>query len=239
MNMKLGWIVPLLCVLLASGCSYRGQVRKNIYQRQAVAPKISASVLIPTDTNIPQELFFTDPDDSDFQSFRLETKDGVLFAVSDALGSLFSTVERGRLTEQENYDFVAQVTLESGLTRGTCAGELSKWAVRQEGLCTLVTVTLYRPDTTQVAGAKAVRWRAFRTPGLASSVRWFNKHTFIFSPLLTPIYMQTQGSALRKQFEENLTEILEDITTQLAQQRALFEDSAQNKMTKTAQNYVE
>ena len=117
--------------------------------------------------------------------------------------------------------------------------ELARWVVRREGLCTLVTLALHQPDGKEITQAKASRWREFRPPGFASSVRWFNRHTFIFSPVLTPVYMQSQGNALRKQFEDNLTESLEDIMSQLAQKRGLFGTHAPNKTSATAQNYVE
>jgi len=228
-----------ILALCVTGCTYRGQVRRNIYQGALSTPKINASVLVLTDKNIPQELLITDTDNSDFQSFRLETKDGIAAAVTDAMSTLFTQADSGSATRQAEYDFIAEVTLESGLTRNNCAGELARWAVRQEGLCTLVTLALRQPNGTRIAEAKASRWREFRTPGFASSVRWLNKHTLIFSPVLTPIYMQAAGRTLREHFEANLTESLEDITAELAQQRAAFSAKVQNKMPATAQNYVE
>ena len=237
--MRVRLLVLLICLFTVNACTYRGQVRQGIYQGAALTPKVNASVLLITDNHLAPEIVITDTDNSDLQSFRLQTQDGITAAVTDALGTLFTQANSGSVALQANYNFVAQVTVEAGLTRNNCEGELARWVVRREGLCTLVTLALHQPDGKEITQAKASRWREFRTPGFASSVRWFNRHTFIFSPVLTPVYMQSQGNALRKQFEDNLTEALEDIMSQLAQKRGLFGTHAPNKTSATAQNYVE
>ncbi len=223
MSMKVHWIVPLVLVLFVNGCTYHGQVRRGIYNKSASSSPINASVLVLADKGIPLEMLITDTENSDTQSFLLKTKDGVTAAVTDALGTLFKIADAGDRQIQNQYNFVADVRIESGLTRNSCEGELAKWAVRKEGLCTILTISLRHPDGTAVTQAKATQWQEFRTPGFASSVRWVNKHTWIFAPILTPIYMQSQGNTLRQQFEDNLTNALTDIISQLEEKRTLFD----------------
>jgi len=237
--MRVRLLTLLVLALCLGGCTYRAQVRRGIYRGPENALKINASVLVISDENIPQELFIGDTENNGLQSFLLETKDGVTAAVTDALGTLFATAEAGSANLRAGYPFWADVTVKSGLTRTPCEWETPAWAARNEGLCTVLTVVIRRTDGENIAQAQASRWQEFRTPGLAAAVRWLNKYTLIFSPVLTPIYMQSKGHALRKQFEDNLTEALQDITAQLAQQRTAFESGLQNKMPETAQNYVE
>lgn len=229
----------LLSLLIAGACTYRGQVRQDIYQEPALAEKIQTSVLINPSQHIPQEVVLTDPDASDTQAFILLTKDGVLAAVQDAFSTSFQTVRQAAPGLENQADWTADVTVETGLTRNNCEGELAKWAVRREGLCTLVKLTLQRPGKNSSLVLKASRWSEFRTPGFASSVRWINKHTFILSPILTPIYMQSQGNALRKQFETNLAAALKDIISQLQAKRSVLEDASCKQTPAAAQNYVE
>ena len=237
--MKQYLIFLLVSILFISGCTYHGQVRRNIYKESDRTPAIHASVLVRANQHVPQELLITDTENSDMQSFLLKIREGVTSAVVDALRGLFQTVQEENFSAQQPYDYMAEVALESGLTRNNCEGELAKWAVRKDGLCTMVTLTFYRAEGEKLTSVKASAWREFRTPGFASSVRWVNKHTYIFSPVLTPVYMQAQGTTLRNQFEANLTETLDDILSTLQQQRMLFEPAANNKMPETAQNYVE
>ncbi len=206
----------LLLVSMGTACTYHGQIRRGLYTRPAYRDRTDASILVVADRQIPAQILITDPDNADTQAFVLDTVDGVAVAVTDALGTLFTRADAGSATLQEHYDFVADVTLESGLTRTNCTGELSQWAVRQAGLCTLLTVTIRKAgETTPLATATSSHWREFRTPGLASSVRWLDTHTRIFFFILTPLYVQSQGHALRKQFEDNLTDTLDDIVNQL------------------------
>lgn len=209
--------------LLASACTYHGTIRPNLYPSSTNENPVEASIFVLADHHIPQEIYITDPDDSDTQAYLLHTSQGVVVSVTDALGTLFTQADAGADSFQEGYDFVADVTMETGLTRNNCEGNLAKYAVRQEGLCTELTISIRRSgQTTPVAVAKASRWREFRKPGFASSVRWVNKHTYIFSPILTPLYVQSQGSSLRKQLESNLTEALQDILYQLRENRERF-----------------
>ena len=208
-------------VLLLCSCTYHAKIRPDIYKESDRPSKISASVLLLADQHIPAEILITDTENSDTQSFLLQTREGVTAALTKALETLFQQVAVEN--HQTSYDFVAAVKVEAGLTRNNCEGELAKWAVRKDGLCTIVTLSLRRENNEKPVTVKSSKWREFRTPGFASSVRWLNKHTFIFSPVLTPIYMQSQGGALRKQFEDNLTDTLTDIILQLEEKRALLD----------------
>ena len=214
-------VFMLLCLFCA--CTYHGKIRRGIYHANPLDNRVNAFLLVVSDRNIPEQILITDPKHSDSQAFVLNTGDGVAVATADALATLFMYVDAGTYQIQNKYDYVADVTVEAGLTRGNCEGELAKWSVRKPGLCTLITISLRRPDSNQVlASAKASRWREFTTPGFAASLGWLKEHTFILSPLFTPFYMQAQGHKLRKQFEENLTESLQDIVLELQTQRQVF-----------------
>lgn len=212
----------LLVGILLTGCTYHGQIRRGIYTQTPPPERVDASVLLIAD-HLPTQVLIADPEEADTQAFVLQIADGTAIAATDALATLFTRADAGSADLQDKYDFIADVTLEAGLTRNNCEGTLSKWAVRQDGLCTLLTLSIRREgDETPLATATSSRWRPFRTPGFASSVRWLDKHTRIFFFILTPLYVQTQGNALRSQFEDNLKETLEDIMGQLAQKRAAF-----------------
>ena len=220
--MKRAWIIFLLFGLLAA-CTYHGKVRRGIYSSLAMDNRINAFVLVIADRHIPAQILITDMDASDSQAFVLETDDGVAVAAADALATLFTYVDAGTYQIQNKYDYAADVTVEAGLTRNSCEGELAKWSVRKPGLCTIVTVSLRHPNSnTVLASAKAARWREFNTPGLASTLGWLKEHTFILSPIFTPFYLQAQGRKLRKQFEENLTESLQEIMLELNTKRDAF-----------------
>ncbi len=216
-------LLLLLAGYLFTGCTYHGQIRRGIYPSSPKQDRVDASILVIADQHIPPQVLIADPENPDTQAFILQTADGTAVATTDALATLFTQADAGNANLQDLYDFVADVTLETGLTRNNCEGNLSKWAVRQDGLCTLLTLSIRRPgEETPLATASSSRWRPFRTPGFASSVRWLDKHTRIFFFILTPLYVQTQGNALRHQFEDNLKETLEDIMEQLAQKRTVF-----------------
>ena len=217
------FLLCLFVAILATGCTYRGQIRRGIYTQAPSSKRVDASILVIADHHLPPQILITEPDNADTQSFVLQTADGVAVAATDALATLFMRADAGSADLENKYDFVADVQLEAGLTRNNCEGTLSKWAVRQDGLCTLLTLSVRRAgEETPLATLSASRWRPFRTPGLASSVRWLDRHTRIFFFVLTPLYVQTQGNALRNQFEDNLKETLEDVMEQLAQKRAAF-----------------
>ena len=78
----------LLCFTLC-GCTYNGTVRRGLYQTPKAGEKLNASVLVVADRNIPQEVYITDPDDSDMQAYRLHVGDGVAVAVTDAMATFF------------------------------------------------------------------------------------------------------------------------------------------------------
>lgn len=229
----------ILISLALTACTYHGKIRRGLYKNVPADNRVDASILVIADRNIPSEIMITDNDNGE-QAFILQTGDGVAVAVTDALATLFTRAEAGSYSIQTNYDYAADVTLESGLTRNNCEGELSKWAVRTNGLCTLLTVTIRRPNEKKaIATAKASAWREFRVPGFASTMWWLHQHSFIFKPLFTPFYMQSQGRAVRQQFEENLKEVLQEITFQLQDKQEVFSSAKHNSKSTSAQNYVE
>ena len=224
-----------------SGCTYNGHVRRGIYPQHIPPERLDASVLLLPQRYIPPRIVIADPDAPDTQTFTLHSADGVMVAVTDALGSLFTRADAGDLSLQDGYDYRAEVLLETNLTNTPCDVSVPANVLHQEGLCTKLNLSLFKQGQTQpFLTAIALRWRPFRTPGFASSVRWLNKHTRIFFPLLTPIYIQAQGNAVKTQFENNLKDTLEDIIFQLKQ--SLVPGQTQEKkpsvQTEGAQNTV-
>ena len=210
----------LLVGFIITGCTYHGQIRRGLYVQPPLPDRINASVLVVTDRNVPREITVADPG-NDSQLFVLQTADGVAVAATDALGTLFTRAEAGSIALQAQYDFIAQVTLASSITSTSCQN--TPLPPQEPGLCTLVSVSISPVGREKVqVTAQDTRWKPFRTPGVASSVRWLDKHTRIFFPILAPWYVQTQGNNLRNQFEQNLTEALQHITEELSQRRTAF-----------------
>ena len=237
--MKRIFFLILGTVCLAS-CTYHGQINPHNNFKNTHSKIIPVSVLLRTDTAFPKEFLITEADNKGTQAFVLDIQDRVLIDITNALGTLFQTVDAGKGSLQNQYDYVAIASLEASLTRTHCEGELAKWAMAHEGLCTLLKISFYHPGKEEPFWTvSATRWREFRTPGFASSVRWFNQHTYIFSPVLTPIYMQSQGHKLRRQFENNLTEILQDILTQIESKHTRFVQENRSFKDTNVQNYVE
>ena len=211
------------CTMLI-GCTYHGRVRRGIYVQPAQDDRVVARVLVVSDKHIPEQISLVEPESSQLYAFDIETADGTAVAAADALGTLFTQVDAGLQRLENEYDLVAEVTLESGLTRSNCEGSLDKWAVRVTGLCTQVTVSVRRPQTADPVAVYTVRrWKELHKPGFPTALQWLNKHTFsIFSPVLLPLYTQTQGAELRRQLEEHLREILQEIMEQLGTRKAEF-----------------
>ena len=228
----------LLFVFFVAGCTYRGPIRRGIYTSSSLSNRLDASVLVVTDRNLPEEILISEPG-NDTQLFVLQTKDGVAVAVTDALGTLFERADAGSVTLQERYDFIAQITLASTLTSTSCEDDILPQ--QTPGLCTFISISISpvgQEDEAITASAK--RWKAFRTPGIASSVKWLDKHTRILFPILAPIYVQAQGNTLRNQFENSLKEALENITTDFAKHRETFKRLLlQKQNAQNGLNYVE
>lgn len=225
--------VLLGCVLTA--CTYHGRVRRGFYSVvPAPASKLDTSVLVLTDT-LPSPITLADPDKPSLYSYSLDVADGVLVATTDALGTLVTQADAGPARLASNYKWVAKLTLDTQLTRSDCTSTLTQ-TIRQNGLCTQLTLTLYRALSQQPAGVfTARRWVIFQQPGVASGLWWVNAHTFsLLSPILMPIYTQLQGAHLRKQFEQQITEILQEITQHMQTPWAQLE----TKTAQAAQNFV-
>ena len=219
------WLFIGLTFVMLAGCAYNGRVRRGLYRTPTMTESISGSVLVITDAGLPRTLFITDPTSAALYDFTLDVADGTAVAVTDALATLFTRADAGEQVLAKEYDFAADIELVSELTRQDCTAKTGSLAARQNGLCTELTLTLRRigkPGTLTTVSAK--RWNVFAKPGVASVIRFINQYTlYVLSPVLIPAYTQLQGAQLRRQFETQLTEILEELTAQLAIQRAVFQ----------------
>lgn len=210
-------ISVLIGLLFMSACTYHGQLRRGIYRQPAQDLRQSASVLVVSDRFIPSQISFTEPDTSSLKAYQVETMDGVAVAVADALGTRFERVDAGSYTLAAQYDLVAEVSYQAGLTRSNCEEDASSLSVRTNGLCTRLEITLRNSaDKTPLVKTAARRWEEFLTPGFPAGVQWLNKHTFsILFPILDPLYVQTQGIHVRRTLERQLKDALQDILQQL------------------------
>ena len=218
------WFIFIIAGVL-SGCTYNGRVPRNVYHPIPLENRVDASVLVISDQNIPARLSITDPNDVSLYNFTLEIADGTAVAVTDGLSTLFARADAGVHTLENRYDFAADVELISELTRQDCTAKVGSLALRQNGLCTQLTLTLRRAgEPTELARFSVKRWDVFEKPGLASVTRFINKYTlFLLSPLLVPAYTQLQGTQLKHRFETQLNEMLAEIIPQLTAQREKFE----------------
>lgn len=217
-------LVGIIACLLLAGCAYHGKVSRGIYHPTPRTDRADASILIVSDKNIPQQVLITDPTSSALYDFTLEVGDGTLVAVTDFLSAFVARADAGVPGLEGQYDFVAEVRLDVGLTRADCTANMPNLAARQNGLCTLLMLSIRPSGSPHVLGSfSARRWGVFDKPGAAAVVRWLNKSTiYLLSPVLLPIYTQLQGAQLRRQFQTHLKEMLDEISTELQEQTDIF-----------------
>lgn len=221
-------LVGMIFCLLLVGCAYHGRVPRGIYHPTAQPNRADQSILVVSDKNIPQKILITDPTSSALYDFTLEVGDGTAVAVTDALSAFVARADAGAQRLENQYDLIADVKLEAGLTRADCAASMPNLAARQNGLCTMLTLTVRPSGSPHALGSfSARRWSAFEKPGAAATVRWLNKSTvYLLSPVLLPTYTQLQGAQLRRQFQTHLKEILDDISAQLQDHPNIFQPSS-------------
>ena len=221
---KIRQILCLTICLGVAGCAYHGKIPRGVYTATPTDKRVDASLLVISDKNIAQKIVITDPTSAALYDFTLDVGDGTVVAVADALSAFVTRVDAGPASLENTYDFVAEVKLEAGLTRADCTGSMPNLAARQNGLCSLLTVSIRQAKNQTRRGTfSARRWSAFEQRGGASAVRWANKSTlYLFSPVLIPLYTQLQGSLLRRQFQTHLQEMLDDISGQLKGRPDLF-----------------
>ena len=220
-NKLLIFALQVLCLGFLCACTYHGQIRRGIYQPTSSDNRLDASVLVVSDQDIPTQITIAESETSSLYTFTLDVADGVAVAATDALSTLITYADAGPHTLEHQYELVAHVKLNAQLTRTNC--EMDDWeaqSVRVNGLCTQLSLTLHRAGSTKPLGTfSAKRWGLFHKPGVPAAILWLNKHTFsLLSPVLVPGYTQLQGAALRKQFEQQLKEVLQDIVQQLQPQ---------------------
>ncbi len=211
-------------LFLLNACTYHGQLRRGVYQAPIQPNRIFATVLVVADQSIPEKILFTEPESSSLKAYMVKTADAVAVAATDALATRFERVDAGVHTLAPQYDYVAEVTYQAGLTRTNCEEDSSSLSVRVNGLCTKMKLVLHTPqDKTPLFTASARQWDEFLLPGFPAGVKWLNQHTFsILFPILDPLYVQTQGMHVRRTLEKQLKEILQEMISKLDEKRELF-----------------
>ena len=92
------------------------------------------------------------------------------------------------------------------------------------GLKTTVRLTLRRPGSRQaVILLDASRRHDVTLNTVGKTIYWFNRVTLtLLYPVLSPAFMQTSGSAIRKNLEKDLQECLSEIMNQLEENRIIL-----------------
>lgn len=214
--------------MLACGCNYHGRIRRNIYRQPSFPDKIDLSVLVETDRFIQEKITVDGVDGYPLSKYIFRTYDGVAVAAADALGTLFTRVDAGGKRLAARYDYVAEIDYSvspSNLHPYYVTVEDGTYAWREKryraGFQTQVVLTLRRPGSRQAALILSADRRhdvSFNT--LSQSIYWLNRVTLsLLYPILSPAFMQSTGSSLRKNLEKDLTSCLAEIMRALEENR--------------------
>lgn len=214
--------------MLACGCNYHGRIRRNIYRQPSFPDKIDLSVLVETDRFIQEKITVDGVDGYPLSKYIFRTDDGVAVAAADALGTLFTRVDAGGKWLAARYDYVAEIDYSvspSNLHPYYVTVEDGTYAWREKryraGFQTQVVLTLRRPGARQAALILSADRRhdvSFNT--LSQSIYWLNRVTLsLLYPILSPAFMQSTGSSLRKNLEKDLTSCLAEIMRALEENR--------------------
>lgn len=218
----------LFACLVLCGCNYHGRIRRNIYKVPSFQDKIDLSVLVVTDRYLPEQKTLSRFDPYSPGKYIFRTDDGVAVAAADALGTLFTRVDAGPNRFASRYDYVAEIdySVERDDIHSryiTREDDHFYWRERvyDPGLKTSVRLTLRAPHSRQAALMLYASRRHDVTYGvLSQSLYWLNRVTLsLLYPVLTPPYMQTTGTALRKGLEKDLAACLREIMDKLEENR--------------------
>ena len=139
--------VLLAIILLLSGCTYHGKIRRDIYKpARDFEEKINARVLVVSDKFFPIAL---STDYTGKYNFRLS--DGLPTAVADALRTLFTEVDVDTHNRRMNYDYVVEIEYSAALDvnhfRLEVFDEIYPALYWHPMLYTQITLTVRNPKT--------------------------------------------------------------------------------------------
>ena len=221
-------VLVSLC-FLSAGCTYHGRIRRNIYKKPSFPDKIDLSVLVVTDRFIQQTVTMDGLDRYIPAQYIFRTDDGAAVAAADALGTLFTRVEAGGKRLSSQYDYVAEIDYsveENNIHYRYVVAETDHLAWREKryhpGFKTTVRLTLRQPNSRQAALVlEASRRHDISLNALSQGLYWFNRVTLtLLYPVLSPAFMQSSGSSLRKNLEKDLRDCLSEIMNNLEENRA-------------------
>lgn len=228
---------PVVCAiliffcLLVCGCNYHGRIRRNIYKKPSFQEKVDLSVLVVNDRFIQQSVTLNGLDNYIPAQYIFRTDDGAAIAAADALGTLFSQVDVGGKRLASQYDYVAEIDYtvvpdDIHYRYAIVGNEDLVWREKRyyPGLKTTVRLTLRRPGSRQtVILLDASRRHDVTLNTVGKTIYWFNRVTLtLLYPVLSPAFMQTSGSAIRKNLEKDLQECLSEIINQLEENRMIL-----------------
>lgn len=189
------------------------------------------SVLVVNDRFIQQSVTLNGLDNYIPAQYIFRTDDGAAVAAADALGTLFSQVDVGGKRLASQYDYVAEIDYtvvpdDIHYRYAIVGNEDLVWREKRyyPGLKTTVRLTLRRPGSRQaVILLDAARRHDVTLNTVGKTIYWFNRVTLtLLYPVLSPAFMQTSGSAIRKNLEKDLQECLSEIMNQLEENRMIL-----------------
>lgn len=229
----------VLC-LLAAGCNYHGRMKRGIYQAPAFDHKIQARVMVVGDKYIQPSFTFKDRNLTPVNSYVIRVDDGAAVAAADALGTLFSTVEVNYYKYRQDYDYIAELDYqvdEEDETFYRPHAENGFWwfkKYRVPRFHTYVTLTLRNPHSRQpIIQLSQDRLSYLTFNNTAVGIYWLNKMTLsLLFPVIAPAYTSAAGNSIRKTLEEDLRACLQNIMTDLEENRILFASDQQASLAR-------
>ena len=229
----------VLC-LLAAGCNYHGRMKRDIYQTPAFDHKIQARVMVVGDKYIQPSFTFKDRNLTPVNSYIIRVDDGAAVAAADALGTLFSTVDVNYYKYRQDYDYIAELDYrvdEEDETFYRPHAENGFWwfkKYRVPRFHTYVTLTLRNPHSRQpIIQLSQDRLSYLTFNNTAVGIYWLNKMTLsLLFPVIAPAYTSAAGNSIRKTLEEDLRACLQNIMTDLEENRILFAPGQQASLAR-------
>ena len=229
----------VLC-LLAAGCNYHGRMKRGIYQTPAFDHKIQARVMVVGDKYIQPSFTFKDRNLTPVNSYIIRVDDGAAVAAADALGTLFSTVDVNYYKYRQDYDYIAELDYrvdEEDETFYRPHAENGFWwfkKYRVPRFHTYVTLTLRNPHSRQpIIQLSQDRLSYLTFNNTAVGIYWLNKMTLsLLFPVIAPAYTSAAGNSIRKTLEKDLRACLQNIMTDLEENRILFAPGQQASLAR-------
>lgn len=223
-------LLTFVCLVFC-GCNYHGRIRRNIYKKPSFPEKVDLSVLVINDRFIQQTVTLNGLDNYIPAQYVFRTDDGVAVAAADALGTLFTRVDAGGKRLASRYDYVAEIDYsvepdDIHYRYAVVGNDDLVWRERRyyPGLKTSVRLTLRRPGARQAAIIlNASRRHDVTINAMGKTLYWFNRVTLtLLYPVLSPAFMQSSGSSVRKNLEKDLQECLSEIMNKLEENRVIL-----------------